>query len=114
MNNEHAYFVLSQNQVSFSQTKGSPCLRYHFPFMPLSDTTSSQSLLVTFTKFLQGHPNFKNVYTMFGHFRHSNGFDLSFHAPAFELVQQLGIVGVDTEDVSGLRLVDSLKEGIQG
>jgi hypothetical protein len=60
---ERAYFMLSKNQVFFSQTKGGPCLCHNFPFMTLSKAASSQSIPVMITKFLRGHSSFENVYT---------------------------------------------------
>ena len=69
---EYAHFMLSKNQVFFSQTKGGPCLSNHFSFMTLSNAASSQSIPVTITKFLLGHSYFKNVYTMSSHLYHPN------------------------------------------
>ena len=107
-------FMLSKNQVFFSQTKSNLCLSHHLSVMTFSNATSSQSIPVTITEFLRGHSNFGNVYTTSSHLCHPNGLDLSFHTSALKLIRQLGIIGVDTEDIPGLCLFNSLKKSVKG
>ena len=107
------YFVLSKNQILFSQSENVPCLSHHFSFITLSNTVSGQSIPVTITKFLRGHSNFENVYTPSSHLRHPNGLDLSLHALALKLIRQLGIVGVDTENIARLCFFKSFKKSVK-
>lgn len=76
--------------------------------------TPPASSLISVAEFVLGHVDLEHIDASPGDLRKTDASNPTLHAPAYHLIRQLRVIRIDTENMSGLCLVQCLEQCIEG